>query len=97
MGSISSVTANPSTVAPGGTSKIVPSVAGNPATDRTVNVTVSLDGSSGSAQIDLHSDAEALTFSVTPADEGKPGVVFGKTDVGSLTVGSDGQSFVLQL
>jgi hypothetical protein len=97
MGAISAVTANPSTVAPGGTSKIVPTVTGTPATDKTVSVTVSLDGSTGSAQIDLHSDAEKLTYSVNSADKGKPGFVVAQTDVGTLSVGSDGASFVLQL
>jgi hypothetical protein len=96
LGSISGVVASPTTVAPGGTSKITPTVSGSPATDKTVTVSVSLDGASGSAQVDLHTDAEALVYSVSLADKGKPGYVVCETDTGTVTSNGDG-TFTLHL
>ena len=96
MGHITSVTADPTTVSPGGTSKITPTVVPNPGTDETVTVTVSLDGETGTAPVNLHSDAEALIYSVNPADIGKPGVVVATTDRGSLSLNPD-NTFTLQL
>ena len=75
MGQITSVTADPTTVSPGGTSKITPTVVPNPGTDETVTVTVSLDGETGTAPVNLHADAEHITYSVDAADIGKPGCV----------------------
>lgn len=90
MASIASLSASPVTVATsGGTSKIVP-VISDP--DKVATVTVSVDGASGTTQVDLH---EGLTYSVNPADIGKLGYVVATVDQGgTLAVGSDGASFV---
>lgn len=96
MGQITSVTADPTTVAPGGTSRITPTVVANPGIDETATVTIQLDGESGTAPVHLHSDAEAITYSVNAADIGKPGVVVATTDRGSLSLNPD-NTFTLQL
>ena len=96
MGQITSVTANPTTVAPGGTSTITAAVVANPGTDETVTVTVSLDGETGTAPIQLHSAGETITYSVNPGDVGKPGVVVATTDHGTLTLNAD-NTFTLHL
>lgn len=90
MASVTAVAATPATIATsGGTSTIVPTIT-DP--DKIATVTVSVDGASGTAQVDLH---ENLTFSVNVADIGKPGYVVAAVDQGgSLAVGADGASFV---
>lgn len=87
MASVTSVTASPTTVSPGGgTSMITPTITDG--ADTTATVTVSVDGSSGSATIQL---VENLTYSVNSADEGKPGVVVATVDQGgTMTSNGDG-------
>lgn len=88
MASITAVTASPTSVAKGGTSRVVPSITN---TDRTVTVTVGLDGSTGTAPITIR---ESLTWSANPSDAGKPGFVVATVDQGgTLAVGADGVSF----
>lgn len=84
MATVTSVTADPTTVSPGGgTSTITPTIVSNAGT---ATVTVSVDGSSGTAPITLQ---ENLTYSVDPADEGKTGVVVATVDQGG-TLASNG-------
>lgn len=95
MGQVLGVSANPTTVDVPGSSVITPQVQGDPATDRTATVTVSLDGTSASTLLTVHKDAEALTYSVDPADKNKPGFVVAETDIGTLVNNGDG-TFTLQ-
>jgi hypothetical protein len=89
LATLASVTATPTTVAPGGTSRIVPIVTNQTST---ANITLDLDGSTLPLQITVQ---EPLTFSVNAVDQGKPGVVVATVDQGgTLAVGPDGQSFV---
>lgn len=88
MASITAVTATPTSVAKGGTSRVAPAIT---ITGKTVTVTVQLDGSTGSAPITIR---ESLTWSTNPSDAGKPGFVVATVDQGgTLAVGSDGVSF----
>lgn len=90
MASVTAVVASPTMIAAGGgTSTITPTIS-DP--DVVATVTVSVDGSSGTAQVNLH---EGLVFSVDPADIGNRGHVVATVDQGgSLAIGSDGASFV---
>ena len=78
MASVDSLSASPANIATsGGTSVITPKIS-DP--DKVATVTISVDGSSGTAQVNLH---ENLTFSTNIADKGKPGVVVAEVDQGS--------------
>lgn len=90
MASVTAVSANPTTVnSGGGTSAITPTIS-DPST--TATVTVSVDGTSVPLSITV---TEQLTYSVNPADVGKPGLVVATVDQGgTLTLGSNGTSFV---
>lgn len=90
MASITSVSASPANIATAGGTSTLTAVIADP--DKTATVTISVDGSSGTAQIGLH---ENLSYSVNVADLGKPGVVVAQVDQGgTVAVGADGASFV---
>lgn len=92
MASVTGVTATPATINPGDTSDLAVAVDNSGAT---VNVTVTLNGSTASAQLNI--GAEVLTFSVDPSQATAQNVVFASVDdasAGSLAVGADGASFV---
>lgn len=90
MASIQSASASPATIATSGGQSTITPVITDP--DRTATVTIQVDGTSGTATIDLH---ENLAFSVNVADVGKPGMVVATVDQGgSLAVGPDGVSYV---
>lgn len=81
MASITSVPVSPATIATSGGTSILTPVISDP--DKTATVTISVDGSSGTATVDLH---ENLTFSTNIADKGKPGVVVAEVDQGGAVV-----------
>jgi hypothetical protein len=89
--SVTSVSASPATVAPGGaTSTITPAIA-NP--DQTAAVSVAVDGSTGSASVVLH---EGLTFTVDQTKLGVKGYVvatLSPASAGTLAVAANGTSF----
>lgn len=90
MATVTAVSANPTTVAAhGGTSTITPTIA-DPSS--TATITVSVDGTQVPLSLTI---TEPLTFSVNPADVGKPGVVVATVDQGgTLAVATNGTSFV---
>ncbi len=90
MATVTSVTATPSTVAPGGGTSTITAAITN--TGSTATVTVQVDGSSGAGTISL--TGEPLAYSVDQTKVGVRGFVVGKVDQGgTLTVGADGASF----
>ena len=87
MASITSVTASPSSVAPGGgKSTVTPVIV--PVVDKTATVTVQVDGGTGTTTVGIH---EPIVYSVTASDVGKPGYVVATVDQGgTLSVGANG-------
>jgi hypothetical protein len=89
MASLTGVAANPTSIAPKGTSAIAVAVQN---ASEVATVTVTLDGQSGTGQITV---SETLVFSVDPADVGKPGHVVATVDQGgTLAVNAAGNGFV---
>lgn len=81
MASITSLAAAPATIPTSGGTSVLTAVIGDP--DKSATVTISVDGSSGTAVVNLH---ENLTFSTNIADKGKPGVVVAEVDQGGSVV-----------
>lgn len=90
MATITTVSASPTAIAPGGgksiiTTSIVPSV-------KTATVTIRVDGGTGTGQINVH---EPIVYSINAADVGKRGYVVATVDQGGkLELGSTSGTFV---
>ena len=86
MASFTSATVSPANIpTAGGTSVITPTIS-DP--DKVATITITVDGTSGTAQVNLH---ENLTYSTNLADIGKPGVVVAEVDQGgTLAWNADG-------
>jgi len=86
---VTGVTASPTTVAPGGGQSIITPALLDP--DRTATVTVSSDGSTGTAAVLLH---ESEVYSVDPADIGVQGKVVATVDQGGTLAVGPNSTFV---
>ncbi len=94
MASVTAVTAAPTTIAPGGTSTLTPTIV-DPSSTFTGTV---YDDQGGSASVSVTIAAEGLTFTTNSANKGLPGFIYAALSAGaaaSIAVAANGTSFIV--